>query len=198
VSLTAKQCDRLFRRGFQRSIATQDDPSRLRAAFTDLGLDRVLAGVRALYMKGGWDECFLALAYGELGELSRLMPEAAPKHISEKAMRGWERYYSLKAQPSPFADSVLVESWTEYDEVASLMGLNFDHVDVLTRYFDSDRETFTAELLGWLDERGVNAATVLAEARREVREAERPKLDEAKREDDGSPTTHLLAELPVR
>ena len=127
-------------------------------------IERVVRGARALYMggHGGWTDCFLAIAYGEAGELDRVMPQAVPSHITEEAMRGWERYYALKAQPSSaLADDVLVDSWTVYDSVASLLGISFEHVDVVTRCFDTDPETFTAELVRWLRDRGANAHVVL-------------------------------------
>jgi hypothetical protein len=53
----------------------------LKTAFSALGLDRVVAGARALHMSGlGWHDCFLALAYGGVGALRRLIPRGPSSH----------------------------------------------------------------------------------------------------------------------
>src|SRR5205085_8130648 len=115
----------------------------LQAAFTALGLDRVVAGARALYMdERGWNDCFLALAYGEAGGLKRVVAKAMPD------------------------DEEPADTWTE--SVSRILGITVDEVDVITHYFDTDRDGLLSELVQWLDSRNANAATVLAQAQREV------------------------------
>jgi hypothetical protein len=140
--------------------------SRLQAAFTALGLDRVLAGVRSLYMqRRGWQDCFLAMAYGEAGELSRLIHEHSPKYTGKPSKDALEE---LKAK---IADGLLVKS---DKSVSRLLNIAAEHVRIIVVHFDADPQGFAAELESWLQERNVNAATVMAQARREASELKCP------------------------
>jgi hypothetical protein len=160
----------IFRRSFEGSIKA-DHNKELQEAFTALDLDRVVAGVRSLFMQqGGWNECFLALAFGEPGSLDRAIPDVVPEHIREAELRRWNRYYSGKIpMTTVLADDVLVDSWDTSNRVSYLLGISVGQVDLIVCYFDSDRKGFTGELLRWLQARNVNAATVMAEAAREAR-----------------------------
>jgi hypothetical protein len=130
---------------FTRLAGKKYPATSLRPAFTSLGLDRVAAGARALYMDNrGWNDCFLALAYGEAGDLTRRVDESVPD------------------------DDELAATWSFTESMSRLLGLTVEEVDVVIQYFDTDRAGLLSELVQWLDSHNVNAATVLAQAQCEV------------------------------
>ena len=77
AKLTAPIYDMWMTRLQAGNEGQSSEPS-LQSAFAALGLPRVVAGMRALYMGGAWDACFLALAYGEPGELGNRVLEKFP------------------------------------------------------------------------------------------------------------------------
>ena len=121
---------------FSRHSQRLPEKGSLQAAFTTLGLDRVVAGARALYLGDrGWSTCFLAMAYGEVGEPEHLVPD---------------------------------ECLNFEEAVSRILEIDVETTKTVTGHFDSDRAHFTSELVQWLESRGVNAATVLVETRREI------------------------------
>ena len=151
------------------AVSDQEDRDLL-TAFTALGLDRVVAGARSLFMDdAGWDDCFLALAYGEVGELQRMIPRAAPYHVIEARMRRRMRLFSKKVPGAQiWVDDVVDEAWTTSHSVGRLLGISVEQVDLVSNYFDDDRDGFASQLTQWLQARGVNAAVVMREAQREA------------------------------
>jgi hypothetical protein len=145
------------------------DESPLQVAFTDLGLDRVVRGARALYAgESSWNGCFLAMAYGERGELVRQSHEAAPARVRTAKERAANRLFSKTVDTKVYADDVILDWWTTERRVSTLLGISIDHVQTIVESFDSDRHGFTTELTQWLESRGVDSASVLATARHDA------------------------------
>jgi hypothetical protein len=141
---------------FQLNTVSDQQKELLPDAFAALGIHRVVAGARALFLGDhGWEDCFLALAYGEAGELQRVVLRAVPAQL--------------------LADDPLAEDWGWSHSVSRILGISVEDVDFFSLYFSSNRKDFTAQLVQWLQARGVNAAVVLAGARREA-DAERLRL----------------------
>jgi len=92
----------------------------LQAAFTALGISRVVAGARSLYLRpAGWMTCFLALAYGDAGELSRAIAESLPDEAEANDDQLSEDHF--------------------FGGVEGVIGIDGEHVATIVGCFDSDR-----------------------------------------------------------
>jgi hypothetical protein len=117
----------------------------------------------------GRDSCFLALAYGDVGELWAAIPLAIPHQVLEDRMRkGMSCFFRTVPRTPVFVNDVVDQAWSTSHSVSRLLGISAEQVDVISDYFEDDREGFTAHLAQWLQGRNVNAAIVIREARREA------------------------------
>ena len=141
---------------FKVVVKPPPDRAALQASFAALGMARVVAGARALYLRpAGWMTCFLALAYGDAGELSRAIAEGLPD----------------EAEASD--DQLTVDHY--FGGVEGLIGIEGEHIATIVGYFDSDRAGFMDELRRWLQSRGVSVTTVLALAQRDAEAQQLPR-----------------------
>jgi hypothetical protein len=98
--------------------------------------------------------CFLALAYGDAGELSRAIAESLPDEAEANDDQLSEDHF--------------------FGGVEGVIGIDGEHVATIVGCFDSDRDGFMAELRRWLQSRGVSVATVLALAQRDAEAQQLP------------------------
>jgi len=168
----ARPADEPFHRLLQLRLqdsGKHPDPEKLEAAFTALGLDRVVAGVRSLHMQGrAWHDCFLSMAYGDAGELSRDIDKRASQW-------GKVSKWTLEELVKELNDTIARGLTSEYARhVSDLLQIDVQHVEVIADQLNADPEGFTAALESWLQGRNLNAATVVAEARQTALELKCP------------------------
>jgi hypothetical protein len=104
-----------------------------------------------------------------VGELWAAIPLAIPHQVLEDRMRKGMSCFSRTVPRTPvFVNDVVDQAWSTSHSVSRLLGISAEQVDVISDYFEDDREGFTAHLAQWLQGRNVNAAIVIREARREA------------------------------
>lgn len=99
----------------------------IREALEELGVERVRMAMRSFPLTGGWENCFLACAYGEAWMLC-----ADAYH---------QRGLDLDGQESA-------------EDVAPMLGISPQAALAIVFAFDSDRDWLEREVTVWLAEHG--------------------------------------------